>query len=122
MVNQVSARRHWFPVRQPQTLQVAALLLYWNAFLGVASDLLVGGAGRGALALGAAEAAGAYGIANERRWGYVVALLAAIVPLVLLVVVAGFLGAGILFLLFQVALVALLLHPQSRDYYRLWYR
>jgi hypothetical protein len=122
MVNQVSARRHWFPVRQPQTLQVAALLLYWNAFLGVASDLLVGGAGRGALALGAAEAAGAYGIANERRWGYVVALLAAIVPLVLLVVVAGFLGAGILFLLFQVALVALLLHPKSRDYYRLWYR
>jgi hypothetical protein len=122
MVNQVSARRHWFPVRQPQTLQVAALLLYWNAFLGVASGLLVGGAGRGALALGAAEAAGAYGIANERHWSYVVALLAAIVPLVLLVVVAGFLGAGILFLLFQVALVALLLHPQSRDYYRLWYR
>ena len=57
-----------------------------------------------------------------RRWGYVVALLAAIIPLVLVVVVAGFLGAGILYLLFQVALVALLLHPQSRDYYRLWYR
>jgi uncharacterized membrane protein YedE/YeeE len=122
MVNRVSARRHWFPVRQPQTLQVAALLLYWNAFLGVASGLLVGGAGRYALALGVAEAAGAYGIANERRWGYVVALLAAIIPLVLVVVVAGFLGAGILYLLFQVALVALLLHPQSRDYYRLWYR
>jgi hypothetical protein len=122
MVNRVPARRHWFPVRQPQTLQISALLLYWNAFLGVASGLLVGGAGRYALALGATEAAGAYGIANERRWGYVVALLAAIVPLVLLVVVAGFLGAGILYLLFQVALVALLLHPQSRDYYRLWYR
>jgi hypothetical protein len=51
-----------------------------------------------------------------------VALLAAIIPLVLLVVVAGFLGAGILYLLFQIALVALLVHPQSRDYYRLWYR
>jgi hypothetical protein len=122
MVNRVRTRRRWFPVHQPQTLQIAALLLYWNAFLGVASGLLVGGAGRYALALGAAEAAGAFGIANERRWGYAVALLAAIIPLVLLVVVAGFLGAGILYLLFQIALVALLVHPQSRDYYRLWYR
>ena len=121
-MNRVPARRHWFPVRQPQTLLVAALLLYWNAVLGVVSGLLIGGAGRYALALGAAEAAGAYGIANERRWGYVMALLAAIVPLVLVVAVTGFLGAGILYLIFQVALVALLLHPQRRDYYRLWYR
>ncbi|MGD0218969.1 MAG: hypothetical protein ABSC73_00675 [Acidimicrobiales bacterium] len=46
--------------------------------------------------------------------------MAAIIPLVL--VIAGLVGAGLLGLLFQVALVALLVHPRSRDYYRLWYR
>ncbi len=90
--------------------------------LGLVSGLAVGGAGRYALLLALAEAAGAFGIANERRWGYVLALLAAIIPLVLVIAVAGFLGAGILGVLFQVALVALLVHPRSRDYYRLWYR
>ncbi len=98
------------------------MLLYWSALLGLVSGLAVGGAGRYALLLALAEAAGAFGIANERRWGYVLALLAAIIPLVLVIAVAGFLGAGILGVLFQVALVALLVHPRSRDYYRLWYR
>ncbi|MGP8066017.1 MAG: hypothetical protein ACLP81_06535 [Acidimicrobiales bacterium] len=121
-MNRVSRGRHWFPVHQPQTLQIAALLLYWNAFLGLVSGLAVGGAGHLALALGAGEAAGAYGIANERRWGYVLALAAAVVPLVLVIAVAGYLGAGILGLLFQIALVVLLVHPMSRDYFRLWYR
>jgi hypothetical protein len=114
--------RHWFPARQPQTLQIAALLLYWSAFLGLVSGLLVGGSGHYALILAVAEGVGAYGIANERRWGYVVALLAAAIPLVLLVAVAGLLSAGILAVIFQIALVALLLHSRSRDYFRLWYR
>ena len=122
MASRVPRERHWFPRHQPQTLQIAVVLLYWSALLGLVSGLAVGGAGRYALLLALAEAAGAFGIANERRWGYVLALLAAIIPLVLVIAVAGFLGAGILGVLFQVALVALLVHPRSRDYYRLWYR
>ncbi|MGA9077834.1 MAG: hypothetical protein WB383_05835 [Acidimicrobiales bacterium] len=121
-MNRVSRERHWFPAHQPQTLQIAALLLYWSAFLGLVAGLAVGGAGHFALLSAVGEAAGAFGIANERRWGYVLALAAAVVPLVLVIAVAGFLGAGILGLLFQVALVVLLIHPTSRDYYRLWYR
>ncbi|HXZ83344.1 MAG TPA: hypothetical protein VED84_06330 [Acidimicrobiales bacterium] len=122
MVRQVPRTRRWFPVHQPSTLQIAAVLLYWSAFLGLISGLFVGGAGRYALILTAAEAAGAYGIANERRWGYGVALVAAVIPLVLVLRVPALLGASVLGVLFQIALVALLLHPQSRDYYRLWYR
>ncbi len=122
MAARLPRERRWFPVHQPPTLQIAAVLLYWSALLGLISGLVVGGAGRFALLLTIGEAAGAYGIANERRWGYVVALVSAIIPLVLVLRVPGLLGAGILGVLFQVALVALLLHPQSRDYYRLWYR
>jgi len=110
VTNRVSRERHWFPAHQPQTLQIAALLLYWNAFLGLVAGLAVG------------EAAGAFGIADGRRWGYVLVLAAAVVPLVLVIAVAGFLGAGTRGLLLQVTLVVLLVHPTSRDDYRLWYR
>jgi hypothetical protein len=122
MVTLLSRERHWFPVHQPETLQAATILLSWSAFLGLITGLAVGGGGRYALVLTAAEAGGAFGIASERRWGYVLALLAAIIPLVLVIAVAGLLGAGLLGLIFQIALVALLVHPRSRDYYRLWYR
>jgi uncharacterized membrane-anchored protein len=122
MATRVPQKRQFFPVHQPSTLQIAAVLLYWSASLGLISGLVVGGAGRYALALMVAEGTGAYGIAKERRWGYVVALAAAVIPLVLVIGVSGLLGAGILAVLFQIALVALLVHPQSRDYYRLWYR
>ena len=109
-MNRVSRERHWFPAHQPQTLQIAALLLYWNAFLDLVAGLAVG------------EAAGASGIADGRRWGYLLVLAAAVVPLVLVIAVAGFVGAGTRGLLFQVTLVVLLVHPTSRDDYRLWYR
>ena len=122
MARLLPSERHWFPTRQPQTLQIAVALLYWNALLGLIVGLAVGGFGRLALILIAAEIAGAYGISNERKWGYIVALVAAILPLILVIAVAGFLGAGLLNLLFQIALVVLLLHPQSREYYKIWYR
>lgn len=82
-------------------------------------------------------------MANERRLGYTVALAAAASPFVLrsvATVIASarfgygtplgpldyllgrpFLG-GSFTLIFDVALVALLLHRQSRDHQRLWYR
>ncbi|HLX78180.1 MAG TPA: hypothetical protein VKR27_04790 [Acidimicrobiales bacterium] len=122
MARRLPTARRWFPSSQPQTLQIAVALLYWNALLGLIFGITVGGWGRLSLLLIVAEIAGAYGISNERKWGYVVAVVAAIVPLILVIAVAGFLGAGILNLLFQVALVALLLHPQSRAYYKIWYR
>ena len=71
--------------------------------------------------------AGAFGVANERRWGYVVALVAAFLPLLLIaysVIFGGhsYLGGGLLTLIFDLALIALLLHPVSRGYFKIWFR
>jgi len=119
--------RRWLNPTQPQTLQIGVMLLYVNAALGLLSLIIGGAAGLFGIAIIAAEILGAYGIANERKWGYVVGLLAAILPLVLVVlaVVAGIasvLGLGIIGVIFQIALVALLLHPQSREYQRIWFK
>jgi hypothetical protein len=86
------------------------------------------------LALPAALAGGAYGIANEKKWGYTLAIGAAFLPLVARLL----LGLGISFdvdvgavspfeydvigLMFEVALVVLLLHPQSREHRRIWFK
>ena len=114
--------RRWINNTQPQTLQMAVILLYMNAALlvifgTVASDLWLG------LLLVAGQAGGAYGIANERKWGYVLAVVMAILPLAFLLLVSGIaFGGTLLGVLLQVALVALLLHPQSREYQRIWFK
>jgi hypothetical protein len=104
---------------QPQTLVIATVLLYINAFF----DLL---SGYGLLMLIAvALAAGGFGIANEKRWGYSLAVAAAVVKVALIAVLVGFdvlSGLNIIPFLFDVALVALLLHPMSRDYQKIWFR
>ena len=116
-------REHrWFPAHQPQTLQIAVALLYWNAILGLLFGLFTGGFGRLALLILAADALGGYGIANERKWGYIVALVAAVLPLALLVAVGGLFAGGLLNLVFEIALVVLLVHPHSRSYYKTWFR
>ncbi|MGH9205909.1 MAG: hypothetical protein ACRD1G_05035, partial [Acidimicrobiales bacterium] len=62
------------------------------------------------------------------KWGYVLAVVVAIIPLALLAYLLVHYGLGtalsigILNLLFEIALVALLLHPQSRDYQRIWFK
>jgi hypothetical protein len=112
----------WWPSDQPQTLQIATALLYWNAILGLIAGLAVGGLGRLSLLLIAFDFAGALGIANARKWGYYVAIIAAVLPLVLLFILASVFAVNILSLLFQIALIVLLLHPYSRSYARIWYR
>jgi uncharacterized membrane-anchored protein YitT (DUF2179 family) len=113
--------RRWTNPTQPQMLQIAVFLLYFNAvilalFGGIFSPLglplIVGGA------------AGGFGIANERRWGYNVALAVAAVPFVFLALALLYGGFSInpISLLFDIALAALLLHPQSREYQRIWFR
>jgi hypothetical protein len=111
----------WFSHYQPQTLQIAVALLYWNALLGLLFGILLGGTGRLLLILLVAEFAGALGVANNRRWGYLLALVAAFLPLVLLVT-SNVTSGGVLNLIFEVALVILLLHPMSRAYYKVWFR
>jgi hypothetical protein len=109
--------RRWLNQTQPQTLQIAVFLLYFNAVLMVLSRLILNPIG---FVWIAASVGGGYGIANERKWGYALGIIAALIPFGLQF--AGILSPGILTLLFEVALVALLLHPQSRDYQRIWFK
>jgi hypothetical protein len=105
---------------QPQTLYMAVILCY----LDVLFNLL---GGYPALAIiGFVLAIGAYGIANEQKWGYSVAVGASVLQILLLFGIAGsetFTALGpLLDLIFYGALVALLLHPMSRDYQRIWFK
>ncbi|HZU74730.1 MAG TPA: hypothetical protein VE990_18380 [Acidimicrobiales bacterium] len=112
--------RRWVNNTQPQTLQIAVILLYLNAvFLAVAGYLF----SPFGLAVVAGQVLGAFGVANERKWGYLLALVVACLPLALLLMSPrSILGANLLTLMFQVALVALLVHPHSRDYRRIWFK
>ncbi|MEZ5142065.1 MAG: hypothetical protein R2726_06025 [Acidimicrobiales bacterium] len=117
--------RRWTNPSQPQTLYMATFLLYFGAALGALYGLLGGSIIQ--LGLAVLEALCAYGIANERKiayWGAVVVAGLSLVPALLALI--G--GLGVIFnlafligLVFPVALFALLVHPQSRDYARIWF-
>jgi hypothetical protein len=113
----------WTNPTLPQTLQSAVILLYINA----AFILLFGGIGGIGLVLMGAYIAGGFGIANERRWGYQLAVGAAFSPFVLRYLVLGWSGVfpssmrGLISIAFDILLIALLLHPQSREYQKIWF-
>ena len=119
--------RRWFNPSQPQTLQIAVWLLYFNAVGGLifGSVYITLGVFLGLIALVGCGAA-AFGIANEQRWGYLLGVSMALLQVLLIVAVVGILGlfkgVALISFLFAVALVALLLHPMSRDYQRIWFR
>ena len=118
--------RVWVNPRQPQTLYIAQLLMYFQggfslvfAVIGARSLTLY------ALVPAVGKVMAAFGIANERRWGYKLGVVVAVLPLLglaLLVVLVnvGWLWSDLIGLLFDVALLALLLHPMSRSYQRYW--
>ena len=109
---------------QPQTLVSATMLCYLDAGFGllfgmISTSVLV------ALITIAGLSAGGFGIANEKKWGYGVAVGAAVIQVVMLIAVAGSEVLGfplIINLIFDAALVALLLHPESREYQRIWFK
>ena len=117
-----STPRKWFDQSQPQTLQAAVLLCYLNAALAILY-LIAFGATLPLILLVAAV--GANGVANEKRWGYWVAVVAAslyvVVQLIAFVSFSKSLSS-VLNLAFAVLLVILLEHPESRRYQRIWFR
>lgn len=128
--------RVWVNSRQPQTLYVAQILLYLQGGFSLLSLLLSGASlawliGGSLLALvyvflaTVGKLLAAYAIANERRWGYKLGVVAAAAPLALRLLSLARGGLRALYgdpvgLLFDVALLALLLHPLSRSYQRYW--
>lgn len=127
-------QRRWFNPNVPQTLYVAQFLLYFDAFWALLGVLFGGGLGLLGVVSLAAYVYGAYGIANEQKRGYQVAVVASFLPLALRALFAVFFGDGligdigfilfsnnVLSVIFQYALIALLLHPMSREHQKIWF-
>jgi hypothetical protein len=114
--------RKWFDSSQPQTLQGAVMLCYITAAFALLYIILGSYPLANLVPLGLGVSG--YGIANERRWAYVLGLVLAglnvIDDLGIMFVYAAL--SFILTLLFAVVLFALLVHPQSREYQRIWFK
>ena len=124
----------------PQTLQIAVWLCYFRAV----TVLLFGLDGqfivfpfRGLihLTLPVLFAVGAYLMANERKRGYLCAVVAAAAPLAARLLLAFGISFSsidvraispfrydVVGLLFEAALFVLLVHPESRNYERIWFK
>jgi hypothetical protein len=117
--------QRWYNAGQPQTLQLAQILLYTNAAIELLGGLLGGGLGVLWLPIVVGQVFAAYGIANGRKSGYRVAVVFAFLPVALLAVLFvryDYLALGVFNLLFIVALIAAVVHPQSREYQRIWFK
>jgi uncharacterized membrane protein len=110
----------------PQTLKIAVALCYVNGVFG-----LLGG---GALTLiGLILIVGwigaAIGMANDKRIAYYIAVTLSLVALgftLSVIVTAGSTLFQVMFfsmisLIFEIALVAALLHPMTREYQKVWF-
>ncbi|GIU83328.1 MAG: hypothetical protein KatS3mg008_0103 [Acidimicrobiales bacterium] len=115
----------WLNRSQPQTLYIATILFYASAVItvltgGVASPL--------GLLFVALEVAAGLGIANERKWGYAIGVAVTGLAVALLAL-AVLTRPRLLFdvtvwiaSVFPIARFALLVHPLSREYQRVWFR
>jgi hypothetical protein len=113
----------WFNPSQPQTLQIAVVLGYIEAVLGLLRGYFLFPV---LLAIMIAIAVGSFGIANEKKWGYTTAVVGAGGYVLTLLIIWGAdalqdIGKLISFM-FAAALLLLLIHPMSRDYQRIWFK
>jgi hypothetical protein len=116
--------QQWVNRSQPQTLYVATILFYVSAAFSVVYGQVFTTTG---LVFTALEVAAGLGIANERKWGYALGIgVTGIVLLFFALALAQ--KPSMLFSLqlwlaavLPVARFALLVHPQSREYQRIWF-
>ena len=115
----------WVNTHQPQTLVNATILCYIQAVVGLIFGVLAESQFIIIFIL-VGLIAGGFGIANEKKWGYTLAVAASVVQLAALLALFGMSVFSSINLLitfgFDAALVALLLHPMSRDYQRIWFK
>lgn len=126
----------WLNRAQPETLYSAVMLSYFRAvgmvlfgsayYRQLPLDLFGSGvATLFALFLTGTFVAGGIGMANERKWGYALAVFSACYSVLatLWVGINFSLGMGfILRLMFDIVLVVLLFHSHSRSYKKIWFR
>jgi hypothetical protein len=114
--------RRWTNPSHPQTLQIAVFLLYANAVFGLlfrAPFLIFGILG---FLVIVAYAAGGFGVANDQNWGYIVAVAVSALVLVGTLANFGVQIGNLINIMFDVALLVLLIHPMSRSYRQIWFK
>ena len=113
-------RFKWINPHLPQTLLIATYLMYLEA---VFSILFGSVRFWGFLIVTVGFIAGALGVSNERRSGYYAAVATSVLNIAIttwLLLTSGF---GVIFALaISIAILALLLNHQSRQYQRIWFR
>jgi hypothetical protein len=120
----VSERRYFSPT-QPQTLQAAVMLLYLDAVLLFLQLLISGTFPLFLIGIMVCDAAAGFGIANDRKWGYALGIASSFLPFVWAFYISPdnpFAAFGLLGLLFAILLIVVLLHTQSREYVRIWFK
>ena len=109
--------RSWLNRLHPQTLLSATMLLYIEGLFNLVRGPFLA-------MVGAAMFPAAWGLANDRRWGWRLGVMAASLAVIWRLRWYG-LGNPVttaLILLFPVVLLILLLHPTSREHQRIWFR
>lgn len=138
--------RRWVNQGQPQTLVIATFLLYFDAvwallgsYPGLGTALFGEKAFGGVLLNGTADlvnqltqlaivaggAAAGYFISNEKKIGWYLGIGIAALPLVTTAIIQlrfGVLDTNIINIMFAVALLVAVLHDQSRNYVRIWFK
>lgn len=108
----------WVNRSQPQTLMSSTIIMYINAVFGLIYGQVFNLPLGTLLVLGSVAAG--LGIANEKKWGYWLGVV--LTALTVGYLVRYFSFGAIISLMFYGALLALLLHPQSRSYRKVWFR
>lgn len=114
----------WFNPSHPQTLQAAVILGYFSAVFG-----LLGAGLNIFFVLFIGVGAGAFGSANNQRWGYyLLAVCSLLIALFWLTVLVLSVSNGITSTLralngtvFPTALAVAALHAHSREYQKVWF-
>ena len=105
---------------------MAVMLLYMISVLSLIEAIIFGGIGFALLIPVVGQVGGAFGVANDSKIGYGVAILFPLLAVGLttyLVVRHHAVNAGVVItFITYIALLALLLHTQSREYARIWFR
>jgi len=115
----------WVNQFQPQTLYMATILCYVDAVFGLLFGFVATSVFAGLITI-AALAAGGFGIANEKKWGYSAAVASATGYVLALLYYWGSDAlqdiSKLISFMFAAALFLLLVHPMSRDYQRIWFK
>jgi hypothetical protein len=108
-------QRRWINRHQPQTLVTGTMLLYLEGVFSLVRGSPV------LLLLGLLMFPSGYLIANDKKAGWQMAVLVSGLAILARIWIYGIGGRIFLAILFPAVLLALLIHPMSREHQRIWF-